>query len=51
MSQNVGSDVLAGVADLLPVLRDRAQEAEDQREVPADSVCSPPPTAAWRPTR
>ena len=27
-----------GSRDLLPVLRDRAQEAEDQREVPADSV-------------
>jgi 3-hydroxy-9,10-secoandrosta-1,3,5(10)-triene-9,17-dione monooxygenase len=38
MTQNVGQDVLAGVGDLLPVLRDRAQEAEDQREVPADSV-------------
>ena len=38
MTQNVGRAVLAGVGDLLPVLRDRAQEAEDQREVPADSV-------------
>jgi 3-hydroxy-9,10-secoandrosta-1,3,5(10)-triene-9,17-dione monooxygenase len=38
MTQNVGQEVLAGVGDLLPVLRDRAQEAEDQREVPADSV-------------
>jgi 3-hydroxy-9,10-secoandrosta-1,3,5(10)-triene-9,17-dione monooxygenase len=38
MTQNVGQAVLAGVGDLLPVLRDRAQEAEDQREVPADSV-------------
>jgi 3-hydroxy-9,10-secoandrosta-1,3,5(10)-triene-9,17-dione monooxygenase len=33
-----GAAVIAGVADLLPVLRDRAQEAEDLREVPADSV-------------
>ena len=38
MTQNVGQAVLAGVGDLLPVLRDRAQEAEDQREVPADSI-------------
>ena len=32
MSQNVGSDVLAGVADLLPVLRDRAQAVPATRE-------------------
>jgi 3-hydroxy-9,10-secoandrosta-1,3,5(10)-triene-9,17-dione monooxygenase len=38
MTENVGQAVLAGVGELLPVLRDRAQEAEDQREVPADSV-------------
>jgi 3-hydroxy-9,10-secoandrosta-1,3,5(10)-triene-9,17-dione monooxygenase len=30
--------VIAGVRDLLPVLRDRAQETEDAREVPAESV-------------
>ena len=30
--------VVAGVRDLLPVLRERAQETEDAREVPADSV-------------
>jgi 3-hydroxy-9,10-secoandrosta-1,3,5(10)-triene-9,17-dione monooxygenase len=38
MTENVGQAVLAGVGELLPVLRGRAQEAEDQREVPADSV-------------
>ena len=38
MSENVGQAVVAGVADLLPVLRDRAQEAEDNRVVPAESV-------------
>jgi 3-hydroxy-9,10-secoandrosta-1,3,5(10)-triene-9,17-dione monooxygenase len=38
MTENVGQAVLAGIGELLPVLRDRAQEAEDQREVPADSV-------------
>jgi len=30
--------VIAGVADLLPVLRQRAQEAEDARRIPAQSV-------------
>jgi 3-hydroxy-9,10-secoandrosta-1,3,5(10)-triene-9,17-dione monooxygenase len=30
--------VVAGVRDLLPVLRERAQETEDARVVPADSV-------------
>src|SRR2546421_10118935 len=30
--------VVAGVRDLLPVLRDRAQETEDARDVPAESV-------------
>ena len=30
--------VIGGVTDLLPVLRQRAQEAEDARVVPAESV-------------
>src|ERR1700730_18331255 len=30
--------VIAGVTELLPVLRQRAQEAEDARVVPAESV-------------
>src|SRR5215472_15635647 len=30
--------VIAAVADLLPMLRQRAQETEDNRDVPADSV-------------
>jgi 3-hydroxy-9,10-secoandrosta-1,3,5(10)-triene-9,17-dione monooxygenase len=38
VSENVGRAVVAGVADLLPVLRDRAQEAEDNRVVPAESI-------------
>ena len=38
MSENVGQAVVAGIADLLPVLRDRAQEAEDNRVVPAESI-------------
>jgi 3-hydroxy-9,10-secoandrosta-1,3,5(10)-triene-9,17-dione monooxygenase len=32
------SAVLGGVQDLLPVLRERAQETEDARMVPAESV-------------
>ena len=38
MSENAGQAVVAGVRDLLPVLRERAQEAEDARDVPAESV-------------
>ncbi len=35
---NLGSPVIAAVGELLPVLRERAQEAEDARDVPAESV-------------
>jgi 3-hydroxy-9,10-secoandrosta-1,3,5(10)-triene-9,17-dione monooxygenase len=38
MSDDVGQAVVAGVRDLLPVLRERAQETEDRRVVPAESV-------------
>jgi 3-hydroxy-9,10-secoandrosta-1,3,5(10)-triene-9,17-dione monooxygenase len=38
MSQSVGQAVVAAVRDLLPVLRERAQETEDARVVPAESV-------------
>jgi 3-hydroxy-9,10-secoandrosta-1,3,5(10)-triene-9,17-dione monooxygenase len=34
----MGQAVIAGVTELLPVLRERAQETEDAREVPAASV-------------
>src|SRR6516164_5236169 len=37
-SDGVGSAVVAGVRDLLPVLRERAQETEDARVVPTESV-------------
>ena len=37
-SDGVGSAVIAGVRDLLPVLRERAQETEDARVVPTESV-------------
>jgi len=36
--EQAGTGVISGVAELLPVLRERAQEAEDARSVPADSV-------------
>ena len=62
VSDGVGSTVIAGVRDLLPVLRERAQETEDARVVPAESVkaleetgffrlLQPAATTAWRPTR
>ena len=38
MTEKVGHEVIDGVRELLPVLRDRAQEAEDGRVVPADSI-------------
>jgi 3-hydroxy-9,10-secoandrosta-1,3,5(10)-triene-9,17-dione monooxygenase len=38
VSENEEQGVVAGVSDLLPVLRERAQETEDAREVPAESV-------------
>ena len=38
MSENVGQAVVTAVSDLLPVLRERAQETEDSRNVPAESV-------------
>jgi 3-hydroxy-9,10-secoandrosta-1,3,5(10)-triene-9,17-dione monooxygenase len=38
VAQNVGHEVIDGVRELLPMLRDRAQEAEDGRVVPADSI-------------
>src|SRR2546430_8200336 len=38
MSENVGHGGVAGVRDLLPVLGERAQETEDARDVPAESV-------------
>jgi 3-hydroxy-9,10-secoandrosta-1,3,5(10)-triene-9,17-dione monooxygenase len=38
VSESVVQAVVAGVRDLLPVLRERAQEAEDARDVPAESV-------------
>jgi len=38
VAENVGNEVLAGVRELLPTLRERAQETEDARVVPIDSI-------------
>src|SRR6185312_1115253 len=38
VTQKNEAEVLAGITDLLPVFRQRAQEAEDARAVPAESV-------------
>jgi 3-hydroxy-9,10-secoandrosta-1,3,5(10)-triene-9,17-dione monooxygenase len=38
MAEIVGPDVLAGIRELLPALRERAQEAEDGRVIPAESI-------------
>jgi 3-hydroxy-9,10-secoandrosta-1,3,5(10)-triene-9,17-dione monooxygenase len=38
VSENVGQAVIAGVRELLPVFRDKAQDTEDNRVVPAESV-------------
>jgi 3-hydroxy-9,10-secoandrosta-1,3,5(10)-triene-9,17-dione monooxygenase len=38
VSENVGESVVAAVGDLLPVLRERAQETEDARVIPAETI-------------
>ncbi len=38
MSEGVGRSVLEAVGDLLPMLRERAQETEDGRAIPAESI-------------
>jgi 3-hydroxy-9,10-secoandrosta-1,3,5(10)-triene-9,17-dione monooxygenase len=38
VTENAGLAVVAGVREVLPVLRDRAQQTEDARDVPAESV-------------
>ncbi len=38
MAEKVGQPVVEAVSELLPVLADRAQEAEDARSVPAESI-------------
>jgi 3-hydroxy-9,10-secoandrosta-1,3,5(10)-triene-9,17-dione monooxygenase len=48
LTENVADQVLAAVRDLLPVLRDRAQETEDERVVPAESIKSLQETGLFR---
>src|SRR5215475_7935886 len=38
MAEIAGGEVIAGVRDLLPALRERAQETEDARVIPAESI-------------
>jgi len=38
VGEKVGQSVVAAVGDLLPTLRERAQETEDARDVPADTI-------------
>jgi 3-hydroxy-9,10-secoandrosta-1,3,5(10)-triene-9,17-dione monooxygenase len=38
VGEKAGQSVLAAVGDLLPVLRERAQETEDARDVPAETI-------------
>jgi alkylation response protein AidB-like acyl-CoA dehydrogenase len=38
VTETVGNEVIAGVRDLLPTLRERAQETEDGRVIPAESI-------------
>src|SRR5213596_1636291 len=47
-AQQAERAVIAGITELLPVLRQRAQEAEDARVVPAESVKSLEETGFFR---
>jgi 3-hydroxy-9,10-secoandrosta-1,3,5(10)-triene-9,17-dione monooxygenase len=48
LTENVGNQVVEAVRELLPVLRDRAQETEDNRVVPAESIKSLEETGFFR---
>jgi 3-hydroxy-9,10-secoandrosta-1,3,5(10)-triene-9,17-dione monooxygenase len=48
LTENAGHQVVEAVRELLPVLRDRAQEAEDGRVVPAESIKSLVETGFFR---
>lgn len=48
MSGKVGDEVQAGIDELLPVLRDRAQEAEDRRVISSESIKSLEETGFFR---
>jgi 3-hydroxy-9,10-secoandrosta-1,3,5(10)-triene-9,17-dione monooxygenase len=48
VAENVGHEVIEGVRELLPTLRERAQETEDARVVPSDSIKSLEGTGFFR---
>ena len=48
MDASAGVAVLAGVRDLLPILRERAQETEDRRVLSAETVKSIAETGFFR---
>src|SRR5215475_1092687 len=48
MAEIVGDEVLAGVRELLPALRERAQETEDARVISAESIKSLTETGFFR---
>jgi 3-hydroxy-9,10-secoandrosta-1,3,5(10)-triene-9,17-dione monooxygenase len=48
VTENAGHEVIDGVRELLPVLRERAQETEDGRVVPSDSIKSLEGTGFFR---
>jgi 3-hydroxy-9,10-secoandrosta-1,3,5(10)-triene-9,17-dione monooxygenase len=48
LTENVGPEVIEAVRELLPAFRDRAQEAEDGRRVPAESIKSLQETGFFR---
>jgi len=48
LTDNVGHEVIEAVRELLPALRDRAQETEDSRRIPAESIKSLAETGFFR---
>jgi 3-hydroxy-9,10-secoandrosta-1,3,5(10)-triene-9,17-dione monooxygenase len=48
VTEHVGHEVIEGVRELLPVLRDRAQETEDGRVIPAETIKSLTETGFFR---
>jgi 3-hydroxy-9,10-secoandrosta-1,3,5(10)-triene-9,17-dione monooxygenase len=48
VAENAGHEVIDGVRDLLPTLRERAQEAEDARVISSDSIKSLEGTGLFR---
>jgi 3-hydroxy-9,10-secoandrosta-1,3,5(10)-triene-9,17-dione monooxygenase len=48
VAENAGHEVIDGVRELLPTLRERAQEAEDARIIPSESIKSIEGTGLFR---